>query len=357
MALCGETRRNWRNIYVFSLLIFLRLLARGCHSAPTLVTQPAPIDDLKTPSTSVSLTTSSPAPTTTAAKSPSPSSADVNALITVPKDSSSETTELKQSSDTPKDTSVTEFASSSDKVAGPTKNETQKEPSEAKGNIQGPTQAPPSDTTPNAPTVTTTVATTVAPTEAPTTTVKVVQPTKALSSGPELPYSDDKLTNAPSTFPVDSTDPLLSTDKRPETTITVENDPYEYDKDDDEEDDDDTFLETDNADIKYEENDNTKDLMDIKPQSNEMDVTRYNGPDVYNADDQDSHFFFHLVILAFLVAIAYITYHNKRKILLLAQSRRWKDGLCSRNTVEYHRLDQNVNEAMPSLKMTRDYVF
>jgi len=42
------------------------------------------------------------------------------------------------------------------------------------------------------------------------------------------------------------------------------------------------------------------------------------------------------------------------QIFLLAQSRRWKDGLCSRNTVEYHRLDQNVHEAMPTLKMTRD---
>uniref|UniRef100_A0AAQ4QRB8 Keratinocyte associated transmembrane protein 2 n=1 Tax=Gasterosteus aculeatus aculeatus TaxID=481459 RepID=A0AAQ4QRB8_GASAC len=74
-------------------------------------------------------------------------------------------------------------------------------------------------------------------------------------------------------------------------------------------------------------------------------------------EDEDSHFFFHLVILAFLVGIVYISYHNKNNIFLLAQSRRWKDGLCSRNTVEYHRLDQNVQEAMPSLKMTRDYVF
>ncbi|XP_061660343.1 keratinocyte-associated transmembrane protein 2 [Syngnathoides biaculeatus] len=83
----------------------------------------------------------------------------------------------------------------------------------------------------------------------------------------------------------------------------------------------------------------------------------YKLPGAYNTEDEDSHFFFHLVILAFLVAIIYITYHNKRKILLLVQSRRWKDSLCSRNTVEYHRLDQNVNEAMPSLKMTRDYIF
>ncbi|KFP41878.1 Keratinocyte-associated transmembrane protein 2 [Chlamydotis macqueenii] len=73
-------------------------------------------------------------------------------------------------------------------------------------------------------------------------------------------------------------------------------------------------------------------------------------------EEDDSHFFFHLVVVAFLVAVVYVTYHNKRKIFLLVQSRRWRDGLCSR-TVEYHRLDQNVNEAMPSLKITNDYVF
>lgn len=34
----------------------------------------------------------------------------------------------------------------------------------------------------------------------------------------------------------------------------------------------------------------------------------------YTPQDEDSHFFFHLVIIAFLVAIVYITYHNKRKV-------------------------------------------
>nr|XP_006116130.1 keratinocyte-associated transmembrane protein 2 isoform X1 [Pelodiscus sinensis] len=77
---------------------------------------------------------------------------------------------------------------------------------------------------------------------------------------------------------------------------------------------------------------------------------------VSELEEEDTHFFFHLVIIAFLVAVVYITYHNKRKIFLLVQSRRWRDGLCSR-TVEYHRLDQNVNEAMPSLKITNDYIF
>lgn len=44
------------------------------------------------------------------------------------------------------------------------------------------------------------------------------------------------------------------------------------------------------------------------------------------------------------------------QIFLLVQSRKWRDGLCSK-TVEYRRLDQNVNEAMPSLKITNDYIF
>ncbi|XP_020320483.1 trans-Golgi network integral membrane protein 1 [Oncorhynchus kisutch] len=96
----------------------------------------------------------------------------------------------------------------------------------------------------------------------------------------------------------------------------------------------------------------------LRPAENagKIDV-RMKDTNIYTIQDEDSHFFFHLVILAFLVAIVYITYHNKRKIFLLAQSRRWRDGLCSRNNVEYHRLDQNVNDAMPSLKMTQDYIF
>lgn len=47
-----------------------------------------------------------------------------------------------------------------------------------------------------------------------------------------------------------------------------------------------------------------------QPESDGQDGLR----DSYNSVDEDSHFFFHLVILAFLVAIIYITYHNKRKV-------------------------------------------
>ncbi|XP_069578070.1 keratinocyte-associated transmembrane protein 2 [Brachyistius frenatus] len=137
---------------------------------------------------------------------------------------------------------------------------------------------------------------------------------------------------------------LQTTDKGPGTRIDV--DSYE----DDEDDEAPAYVDS--------EDDDGRDRAENGHQPpEEAEGTRYKGADSYNTEDQDSHFFFHLVILAFLVAIVYITYHNKRKIFLLAQSRRWKDGLCSRNTVEYHRLDQNVNEAMPSLKMTRDYIF
>ncbi|XP_061790272.1 keratinocyte-associated transmembrane protein 2 [Nerophis lumbriciformis] len=133
----------------------------------------------------------------------------------------------------------------------------------------------------------------------------------------------------------------------------------QYVEEDEDDDDDYGDGEDLNAQFHLEDNeDNGKDqtLIRVEEPFGKQDVS-YKGPAVYNTEDEDSHFFFHLVILAFLVAIIYITYHNKRKILMLAQSRRWKEGLCSRNTVDYHRLDQNVNEAMPSLKMTRDYIF
>lgn len=48
------------------------------------------------------------------------------------------------------------------------------------------------------------------------------------------------------------------------------------------------------------------------PEPDAQDFARFR--DSYNSEDEDSHFFFHLVILAFLVAIMYITYNNKRKV-------------------------------------------
>ncbi len=47
--------------------------------------------------------------------------------------------------------------------------------------------------------------------------------------------------------------------------------------------------------------------------SPEERIVQSEGITIYT-QDEDSHFFFHLVIIAFLVAIVYITYHNKRKV-------------------------------------------
>lgn len=94
------------------------------------------------------------------------------------------------------------------------------------------------------------------------------------------------------------------------------------------------------ADPEYEENSNDYELK----------------PNQDSDADEDSHFFLHLVVIASLIAVVYIAYHNRRKIYILIQRRRWRDGLCSKNT-GYRRLDQNVNEAMPSLRNAKNYVF
>lgn len=104
-------------------------------------------------------------------------------------------------------------------------------------------------------------------------------------------------------------------------------------------------------DPQMEENDMDSDDMEDTPELPDESIY------IAAPEENESHFFFYLVAAAFLIAIVYITYHNKRKIyILLVQSRRWKDSLCSR-TIEYQRLDQNMHDAMPSLKITKDYIF
>ncbi|XP_008290171.1 keratinocyte-associated transmembrane protein 2 [Stegastes partitus] len=188
----------------------------------------------------------------------------------------------------------------------------------------------------------------VATVEVPVGSDKVSEPVEPDTEETEVTDSDFQQSNIDSNL-------LETTDKDQGTRFLGG-----YDDDDEEDDENyEANEDSDDSDAAFVSNDNSKDQTENRrqQQADKMEVTLYKGPNSYNTEDEDSHFFFHLVILAFLVAIVYITYHNKRKIFLLAQSRRWKDSLCSRNTVEYHRLDQNVNEAMPSLKMTRDYIF
>ncbi|XP_030068123.1 keratinocyte-associated transmembrane protein 2 [Microcaecilia unicolor] len=155
----------------------------------------------------------------------------------------------------------------------------------------------------------------------------------------------------------------LLPDQRDSSVTTKET--VEPDADDDEDEDDDDGVDYEVIDDTRDQSDTDDAMLDIINEEELDNIKNYDnmkGFDVKIKEqptsslDEDGHFFFHLVIIAFLVAVVYITYHNKRKIFLLVQSRRWRDGFCSK-TVEYHRLDQNVNEAMPSLKITNDYVF
>uniref|UniRef100_A0AAZ3PX89 Keratinocyte-associated transmembrane protein 2 n=1 Tax=Oncorhynchus tshawytscha TaxID=74940 RepID=A0AAZ3PX89_ONCTS len=206
-----------------------------------------------------------------------------------------------------------------------------------------------------------------------TTTVKAPEPAKPILEKPS-PASNTKLVG-----PMDATEDEQESDQVPINTLESQTETDMYDRENEEEggedydmgpavkvplDQDQNFggqdLNEENddgmVDGMVDADDDDQVVLSPAKSAGKIDV-RMKDTNIYTTQDEDSHFFFHLVILAFLVAIVYITYHNKRKIFLLAQSRRWRDGLCSRNNVEYHRLDQNVNEAMPSLKMTQDYIF
>ncbi|XP_029482969.2 keratinocyte-associated transmembrane protein 2 isoform X1 [Oncorhynchus nerka] len=203
-----------------------------------------------------------------------------------------------------------------------------------------------------------------------TTTVKAPEPAKPILEKPS-PASNTKLVG-----PMDATEDEQESDQVPINTLESQTETDMYNRENEEEGGEDYDMEPavkvpldqdrnqnfGGQDLNEENDDGMVDADDdqvvLSPakSAGKIDV-RMKDTNIYTTQDEDSHFFFHLVILAFLVTIVYITYHNKRKIFLLAQSRRWRDGLCSRNNVEYHRLDQNVNEAMPSLKMTQDYIF
>ncbi|XP_070700030.1 keratinocyte-associated transmembrane protein 2 [Pempheris klunzingeri] len=358
MATYRKMGRSGGNICALSLVIFVQLLTSGCLSAPLSITTPVSNKQTSVGTMSQNLTLNATNKERNGTESLSPKQSPsaltdsknrtalaVNDSATTvgeaPKDNLTTAVQPQTTSKKMEDTHAITVIGASEKQQG----------SVSDGNT-----SPDKDknrTTVKPAASKTTLASTP---EAPTTSLRA--PEQVKTEVPKEPGSDSKISNAlnPSTEPVTEPDLLQTTDKEPVPRIGLDN--Y-TDEEDDDDDDEGTYGDSDDGDNIggiYESNDDRKDQA-VNRQPGGMELTRYKGADSYNTEDEDSHFFFHLVILAFLVAIVYITYHNKRKIFLLAQSRRWKDGLCSRNTVEYHRLDQNVNEAMPSLKMTRDYIF
>ncbi|KAF7206342.1 keratinocyte-associated transmembrane protein 2 [Nothobranchius furzeri] len=179
------------------------------------------------------------------------------------------------------------------------------------------------------------------PSVAPESSVKVPKPTDFVPHVSEAPGYDLGSPKSPVPPTKEGTDPDLMAN----TSQPVVQDQDDYSRDDDQDEDDDMPSETNSN----EANKQLPDEFQFSTHNKEVNSD--------SSEEEDTHFFFHLIIVAFLVAVIYITYHNKRKIVLLVQSQRWKEGLCSRNNVKYHRLSQNVNEAMPSLKITQDYVF
>lgn len=100
----------------------------------------------------------------------------------------------------------------------------------------------------------------------------------------------------------------------------AETDVYDRENEDDDEDGDYDLGPAVKAPLNFNDEDDImvdadNDPVVLRPADNagKIDV-HMKDTNIYTIQDEDSHFFFHLVILAFLVAIVYVTYHNKRKV-------------------------------------------
>ncbi|XP_073335283.1 keratinocyte-associated transmembrane protein 2 [Pagrus major] len=366
MATCRKMGRSRRNISALFLVIFLQVLARGCLSLPINVTTQGP-DKAQADDTRLTTVNGDKSNTEPLTPEQGPALTEPNDLVAP---AGNDSTPTKADDLIVKPTAAIQVMTEENKETHPddiinidaVKQDGNATPDDGNaGNVDDAGKDHPveAETTDEPAASETTLASTP---EAPFTSVKAPEPAKTDEmEEPIAPVSDSKPPNAliPSTEQDIDPELLSTTDKGPAPNLDP--DGYTEDGDEDEDDEDDgTYVDSEDADGDnvYENSDVGKDQpVNRLQQPDGLEVNHFKEADSYTTEDEDSHFFFHLVILAFLVAIVYITYHNKRKIFLLAQSRRWKDGLCSRNTVEYHRLDQNVNEAMPSLKMTRDYIF
>ncbi|XP_034033868.1 keratinocyte-associated transmembrane protein 2 [Thalassophryne amazonica] len=356
MASGCSVRQSWRRSVIF-VGIFIHLSINGYVSLPVNITNGAP----KEPLASFSVTSLDTAASkdkvepvaskqnpTVSSDSTSPEKTSNNSTITnaePPKDS--KTTSVSKTSTENKGRSQVTIIGTSEIQNTPLSDRNSTSTDDSGGNVKAQ----------GIPAVSQDV-----PASHPESAVKKPTTAKPTTDNAEAPVSNSKTSTQQNLSTVDNNDASILLNSDEELGPPQSPDDDEDGDDDGYGDDDATDRDDDAGDLieqSLSENDQRNNGQ-LQPDRTHEEPNRehgYNAKGLYNSEDEDSHFFFHLVILAFLVAIVYITYHNKRKILLLAQSHRWRENLCSRNTVDYHRLDQNVNEAMPSLKITRDYVF
>lgn len=142
------------------------------------------------------------------------------------------------------------------------------------------------------------------PSKPPSEFISDQKPAKDQTDGTKVSDLDSKPSNVLIPSTVQYTDPdLLPTSNNGQVS------PINLDYGEDDSDYEDGF----DTDATYVSNLDNKDQSKNRlSEPDGLDFIRYQ--DSYNSEDEDSHFFFHLVILAFLVAIIYITYHNKRKV-------------------------------------------
>lgn len=129
---------------------------------------------------------------------------------------------------------------------------------------------------------------------------------------PDNPPLDERktsdLASKPANALITSTIQYTDSDLLP-TSENGQESPLNLDYGEDDSDYEDGF----DADTTYMSNTESKDQSKNRlAEPDGLDFNRYKNS--YSSEDEDSHFFVHLVILAFLVAIVYITYHNKRKV-------------------------------------------
>ncbi|CDR18845.1 unnamed protein product, partial [Oncorhynchus mykiss] len=159
-----------------------------------------------------------------------------------------------------------------------------------------------------------------------TTTVKAPEPAKPILEKPS-PASNTKLVS-----PMDATEDEQESDQVPINTLESQTDMYDRENEEEggedynmgpavkvplDQDQNQNFggqdLNEENDDGMVDADDDDQVVLSPAKSAGKIDV-RMKDTNIYTTQDEDSHFFFHLVILAFLVAIVYITYHNKRKV-------------------------------------------